>query len=570
MRLLPLTFAVFALLLSVPSLAGHGDWRGSIQPRTAYDFNRDPSVVEVVIVAHERKVRFGDDMVSTKVWTYNGGIPGPTIDANLGDTLVVHFYNLLPEPSTIHWHGLELPANMDGSHISQNPVESGGYFRYEFKLLRASTFWYHPHFRSNEQVEKGLYGALIVRDRSSDRNLGLPRRESVLVLDDILLDSDGSVSQAVPDDPLENAVMQLNGREGNHLLVNGRSSPTGRIREGMPHRLRLINSSNSRFMRVSIPDHTLWRIGGDSGLLEAPIEVPPIGMVHAGGGHGGGHNGGHGMEMMPMMMSDPDISKGILLTPGERADVVFTPRGEEVILEWHDLARGRHNASYAEDGSIAVSHAHNDGMAQPQTLMTFKTYGGRRANELDYVPPAFLSDIEVIDATTAQTLPVMFGHTAPDENGDVTFFSQMKNGMPLPFAAVTAADAPTANVGDYRMIEVNNMTGGHHNFHIHGFVFQHVETQYIDMDNPHNNRTVPAARIENKDTILIPSRPGARGRSRTVTRLAMLVDDEGREGQIAASGKEPGEHTSGGWLFHCHILEHSARGMMSFLQVLQP
>ena len=82
-----------------------------------------------------------------------------------------------------------------------------------------------------------------------------------------------------------------------------------------------------------------------------------------------------------------------------------------------------------------------------------------------------------------------------------------------------------------------------------------------------NNYTVPATHMENKDTIFLPKRTGARGRSRTVTRLALHISDEGREGQVVASGKAPGEETSGGWLFHCHILEHSARGMMSFLQV---
>ena len=119
-----------------------------IEPAVARDLDKaSENIVEVEIVASVEQIQFAPGKAPTEVWTYNGTIPGPTIEANVGDTLIVHFYNELPEKSTIHWHGLELPANMDGSNIAQNPVPPGGYFRYEFKLLRPSLFWYHPHVR---------------------------------------------------------------------------------------------------------------------------------------------------------------------------------------------------------------------------------------------------------------------------------------------------------------------------------------------------------------------------------------------------------------------------------------
>jgi FtsP/CotA-like multicopper oxidase with cupredoxin domain len=173
-----------------------------IEPEVARDLDKEnKNIVEVEIVASVEKVQFAPGETLTEAWTYNGTIPGPTIEANVGDTLIVHFYNELPEESTIHWHGLELPANMDGSHIAQNPVPPGGYFRYEFKLLRPSLFWYHPHVRSNEQIEKGLYGALIVHDPDANAALGLPVQEHLLVLDDILLDDDGSIAAPFPNGP---------------------------------------------------------------------------------------------------------------------------------------------------------------------------------------------------------------------------------------------------------------------------------------------------------------------------------------------------------------------------------
>lgn len=253
-----------------------------VSPRTAFDFNPDPDIVEVALVAHEQMVDFGT-RTRTRVWAYNGGTPGPTIRGKVGDTLIVHFYNALPEETTIHWHGMEVPANMDGSNISQKAVQPGNYYRYEFKLLHAARFWYHPHIRTNVQVEKGLYGALLVEDPAEDQRLGLPETRHILLLDDVLLDADGRVAEPFPADPAENATTQLNGREGNVLLVNGKTGQTAQLQRGVPQRLRIVNTSNARFMRVSIPGHTLYRIGGDGGLLETPLAIAPIGMVDAPG-----------------------------------------------------------------------------------------------------------------------------------------------------------------------------------------------------------------------------------------------------------------------------------------------
>ena len=265
-------------------------WDKHVRMKPLRDVNPDPDIVEVYLEAKEAKVKFGSGE-KTKVYTYNGVIPGPLIEAKKGDTLIVHFTNHLPEPTTIHWHGVELPADMDGSIVGQNPIPPGGTFRYEFPLNDASLFWYHPHVRSNEQVEKGLAGALLVHDDEYDRELGLPRDELVMVLDDILLDENGQVEEFFAGTPEEILLEKINGREGNTLLVNGQELPTIKVRSGIPLRLRLVNISNTRFFNVAIPGHKLTRIGGDGGLLETPLY---------------------------------DLDS-VLLVPGERADVVFTP-----------------------------------------------------------------------------------------------------------------------------------------------------------------------------------------------------------------------------------------------------
>ena len=522
------------------------------------DINPDENVVEVNLVAEAAQVEYVEG-VPTTVWTYNGVI-APVIEAKVGDTLIVHFTNNLPDDNetTVHWHGLELPANMDGSMIAQDPVPAGGQFTYEFELLRASTYWFHPHIRGYEQVELGLQGLLVVHDPAQDEALALPEREHWFVLDDVLLDS-GQVAAPYPVDPLENATTQINGRVGNTLLVNGKVGQELDVQIGRPQRIRMINTSNTRFMRISVPGHTLYRIGGDQGLLEQAIPVPEIEQVLVDG----------------EMISDPDLSKGLILTPGERADVVFIPQGsdgEAVPLEWHDMARGRHTAMYNQNNMIMFGDDETDGKLPPETLMTFNLRdlgpvdGATEPGALEVITPVPHEGVPPEDV-----IRIMFGHTMPDVDGNVNLFAAMTmvNMMMVgvPFDNFTPAMAPTVVPNEVRIIEVVNMTAGVHNFHLHGFVFQPIETVLVD-DVQMTMDVIPADYLENKDTVILPARPGAMGTSRSITRLAVEFSDVGREGQIFAEGKVPGVDTSGGWLYHCHLLEHSNRGMAGFLQVV--
>ena len=200
--------------------------------------------------------------------------------------------------------------------------------------------------------------------------------------------------------------------------------------------------------------------------------------------------------------------------------------------------------------------------------MTFKPFGGGKGEA--YVPPADLRNIAELDTTGSDTLTLKFGHTQPDANGDIKFFVQ---DIGKPFPLVTPGDAYDLEVGKTYIWEVWNLTGGIHNYHPHGFPVQLIETEYVDMDHmgdPEYNYIVPAPYTEWKDTVAMPPRPGAAMRSRTVMRFAMKIDDTGREGQVAASGKTPTDEESGGWLLHCHINEHSRNGMGTFFEVFEP
>ena len=128
------------------------------------DTNPAPNIVETTLTAEEATVEIGKG-VQAHAQTFNGQIPGPTFVLNVGDTVIVHYQNHLQRVSGIHWHGIELANDMDGTPFTQNQVPPGGTFLYKFTVTRPGIFWYHPHHHSStNQVFKGLYGMILVKD----------------------------------------------------------------------------------------------------------------------------------------------------------------------------------------------------------------------------------------------------------------------------------------------------------------------------------------------------------------------------------------------------------------------
>ncbi len=199
----------------------------------------------------------------TRAWGYDGQVPGPVLEANVGDVLEVHFTNSLAEPTTIHWHGLQLAAPMDGTDMVQHPVAPGETFTYRFALRDAGTFWYHPHSDETVQLERGLYGALVVRGPDEPRLDG----ERVLVLDDVALDREGRIK------PRGGFVERHDGRQGSTRLVNGRQEPELSMAAGQVERWRIVNAASARYVRLSIGGRPFTILGTDGGLIDAPVTV---------------------------------------------------------------------------------------------------------------------------------------------------------------------------------------------------------------------------------------------------------------------------------------------------------
>jgi len=162
------------------------------------------------------------------VWGFNGTSPGPAIQANQGDRVRIVFENRLPESTTIHWHGLEVPIEMDGvPYISQPPVPPGGRFVYEFTLHQEGTYFYHAHGAMQEMM--GLIGMFLIHPRTP------PRPE---------VDHDyGIILQGwaiLPSSTVPNTA----GMEFNWLTFNGVSGPSTTpllARQGSRVRIRIVN-----------------------------------------------------------------------------------------------------------------------------------------------------------------------------------------------------------------------------------------------------------------------------------------------------------------------------------------
>jgi FtsP/CotA-like multicopper oxidase with cupredoxin domain len=381
-------------------------------------------------------------------FTFDGSVPGPLVEANVGDELRVRLTNELSQPTTIHWHGVRVPAAMDGTEEVQRAVAPGGTFEYRFVVPDAGTFWYHSHVNETEQLERGLYGALVVRG-ADEPELD---RERVLHFDDLKLGADGDVA------PFGDHQELHEGREGDVLLVNGRQEPELEIAAGQTERWRIVNAANTRFVRLSIGGRPFTVLGTDGGLLPAPYRATEV-----------------------------------LVTPGDRVELAVGPFAEGEVLEIEALPydRGRGEPRRDRLGTLRVGAAAPSQARVPETLRP--------------IEPLVADGAEPTRTVSMKAL-MHGGHHQHDE---------------------------PVRVGELQVWDLVNETSQDHPFHLHGFFFQIVEED-----------GEPPATLSWEDTVNVPRK----GR----VRIAWLPDDR------------PGK-----WMYHCHILEHHAMGMMAHFDVVR-
>jgi FtsP/CotA-like multicopper oxidase with cupredoxin domain len=199
------------------------------------------------------------DGPATSAWLYNGQAPGPVLRARQGETLNVEVENRLPEPTTIHWHGLRVPVEQDGvPFLSQQPIKPGELFNYRLPLTDAGTFWYHPHINSSEQVGRGLHGLLIVDEPPEVAARLRADRDIAWALDDWRLDQD---AQIMPFGGFRD--LSHGGRFGNVLTINGTYLTQTELRSGERLRLRICNVANAQSFRLRFAPFDPWVIALD-------------------------------------------------------------------------------------------------------------------------------------------------------------------------------------------------------------------------------------------------------------------------------------------------------------------
>ncbi|AHG89468.1 multicopper oxidase type 3 [Gemmatirosa kalamazoonensis] len=394
-----------------------------------------------------------------RAWGYDGQVPGPVLEANVGDVLEVRLTNRLAEPTTIHWHGLRLPAPMDGTDMVQHPVAPGETFTYRFMLPDAGTFWYHSHTNERVQMERGLYGALVVRGP------GEPRvdAERVLVLDDVALDRKGQIK------PPGWWIEQHDGRQGSTRLVNGLQEPVLAMAAGQIERWRIVNAASARYVRLSLGGRPFALIGSDGGLLAAPVTMTEV-----------------------------------LLAPSDRVELAVGPFAEGETLRIESLAYDRKSTN-------------SQRKAEP-----FATVRVGAAKPSVAEIPSKLRDIE----------PLVTGSITPNREVHLGARMSFRHGVDFLVNQEQHHRDQPVRVGELQVWDIVNDTLMDHPFHLHGFFFQVVSVN-----------GEPPTFLSWEDTVNVPPK--------STVRIAWVPDDR------------PGE-----WMYHCHIVEHHANGMMGHFAVV--
>ncbi len=210
-------------------------------------------------------------------WGYNGNLLGPAVKLNKGQSVTVDIHNQLAEETTLHWHGLEIPGEVDGG--PQGIIPAGGKRSVTFTPdQRAATCWFHPHQhgKTGHQVAMGLAGLVLIEDEEI-RKLMLPKQWGIddvpVIIQDKQFSADGQVDYQL--DIMTAAV----GWFGDTLLTNGAIYPQHAAPRGWL-RLRLLNGCNARSLNIAASDNRpLYVIASDGGLLAEPVKVTELPML---------------------------------------------------------------------------------------------------------------------------------------------------------------------------------------------------------------------------------------------------------------------------------------------------
>ncbi|MEX2332878.1 MAG: multicopper oxidase domain-containing protein, partial [Pseudohongiella sp.] len=461
-----------------------GDWHNGVR--------------EFFLTLQAGTTRFYRD-VDTPTWGINGSYLGPTLRMRDGDPVRLHVHYQLDEQSVLHWHGMDVPARADGGPNQQ--VLPGDTWSPAFQVRQpAASCWYHSHTMhlSGPQVYKGLAGMLIIDDDSSDQ-LDLPSDYGVddipVIIQDRIFDADGNM---VYPERMEDHMV---GVRGDTIVVNGTLNPifrasTGRIR------LRLLNAANARNFTLALSNgQRFWQIATDNGLMEAPVELTQL-----------------------------------VLTPGERAEIIVDTRGTEAFKLINVPVPPSNVPHYGLFTELLMQMDR-----QAFDILTLQPSGESTTGS----PPTLPQQLAHIDwipreaATRTRRMLLQMGEGQGNGGGLGGGPRSRKefggwgggvhkiNGRKMDMNYIEA----TIIAGTTEIWEIANETPMIHPFHIHKVHFQILERN--------GEPPLPSERGL-KDTVNVPAQGSVK---------------------VIAKFTGPGDPITT-YMFHCHILEHEDHGMM--------
>jgi len=435
---------------------------------------------------------------------YNGSFLGPTLLMIKGDSVVMNVTNTMPFATTTHWHGMHLPAVMDGG--PHQLIEQNATWVATWRIKnRASTYWYHPHPHPDGfpidtlkatgwQVYQGMAGLLIVKDTETD-TLGLPAEYGVddipIILQDRSFTADSSHFAPVP--PQGSGLANI--RRGYTIMVNGVVTPTLNSHAQMI-RLRILNASNARTYRLGFSDNRpFFVIGSDGGILDTVSTVTRIDMSPA--------------ERYEIVVDFSDVNGGTIKLMAFNSEIESRtyPNGLSGTIYW-------------------ISPLLDDYDTSDFEIITFDI-GNPTANAVTSFNQG-LTDIVRVNPETADNVnnPRTFVLAAPAGNG---------NGFTINGSMFDPSIIDDViNLGALEVWDIENTANMAHPFHIHGNSFQVVS-------RTNGVRPTHDYELGWKDVVVVYSQE--------TVRIIKSFEDY-------ADPESP-------YMSHCHILEHEDVGMMT-------